>query len=146
MRNATYALLAVLSASCATFGQSTPKFTSPQIVGTFQRLNQTTNIPRTTIYTPTTSGTFRISIVMVGVVAGGDEYWVGRPRFTDDAGVGQTLPGFGALLYSYLRETGFAEGPIRAKGGTPIKFEVVAPKGHTEGSKYNVWVVVEQLM
>jgi hypothetical protein len=35
---------------------------------------------------------------------------------------------------------------IRAKAGRPIKFSVTSPYGGTEGSKYNVWVVVEQLM
>src|SRR5437899_2746716 len=106
MRRAT--LLVFLSVSWASsLAQRAPKFTTPQIVATFQRLNQTTTIPRTTIYTPTTSGTFRISIVMVGVVAGGDVgYWVGRPRFTDDAGPGQKP--FGALLHASPRQTAVA--------------------------------------
>ena len=146
MRNATCCLLVVLFGSwSSSLGQNAPTLTSPMIVATFQRLNQTTTIPRTTIYTPTTSGTFRISIVMVGTVAGGDGgYWAGKPRFTDEAGTGQKP--FEALLHASPRQTAVAEGPIRAKGGTPINFEVVAPIGHTEGSKYNVWVVVEQLM
>jgi len=60
MRRSTCCVLVELFGSwLRSFGQSTPKFTTPQIVATFQRLNQTGEIPPTTIYTPKNCGTFR---------------------------------------------------------------------------------------
>ena len=148
MRNATCCLLVVLFGSwSSSLGQNAPTLTSPIIVATFERLNQTTTIHPTAIYTPKVSGTFRISIVMVLTVGiGGNEtyYWAGRPLFTNEAGRGQRP--FEAILHTNVPGTAVTEGPIRAKGGTPINFTVAAPNGHTEGSKYDVWVVVEQLM
>ena len=60
MRRSTCCVLVELFGSwLSSFGQSAPKFTTPQIVATFQRLNQTGEIPPTTIYTPKNCGTFR---------------------------------------------------------------------------------------
>jgi hypothetical protein len=62
----TCCLLVVLFGSwLSSFGQSSPQLTSPKIVATFERLNQTAEIPPTTIYTPKNWATFRVSIVMV---------------------------------------------------------------------------------
>src|SRR5580704_5037807 len=63
MRNAICCLLVVLfGLGLSSFGQSAPKFTSPRIVATFQRLNQTTGIPGTLLFTPQDWGTFRVTI------------------------------------------------------------------------------------
>ena len=150
MRRSTCCLLVVLFGSwLSSFGQKAPKFTTPQIVATFQRLNQTADISPTTIYTPANWGTFRISIVMVGTVANGmgnNASWVGGVQFTDGAGENAPDYPFDAELFTITRQTAVAEFPIRAKAGRPIKFSVISPYGGTEGSKYNVFVVVEQLM
>src|SRR5579863_7213603 len=53
MRRSTCCLLVILFGSwLSSFGQSTPKLTSPKIVATFQRLGLTADLPPTTIYTP----------------------------------------------------------------------------------------------
>src|SRR5579885_1744483 len=148
MRNATLCLAVVLLGSwTSTFAQGKPKFTSPQIVATFQRFGLTANLPTTTIYTPKKWGTFRISVVMVGTVANGqiNPYWEGSLAFTDGAGENGPYSTRDAFLYTDIRRTGAVEFPIRAKAGKPLKFSVTS-EGDTSGTKYNVWVVVEQLM
>jgi hypothetical protein len=148
MRRPTFLLLILLSVSWASnFGQSAaPKLTSPIIVATFERLGQTTRIAPTTIYTPLDWGTFRVSIVMVGTVANGHNSgdWTGQVQFTDGAGKDfETF--FSVNLQTVNRGTAAAEFPIRAAPGKPIKF-LVRHNNRIGGSKYNVWVVVEQLM
>jgi hypothetical protein len=150
MRRATFFLLVFLCGPwVGSFGQHVPKFTTPRIVATFQRLGQTKEIKPVSIYTPPQWGTFRISIVMVGTVANRlyNSHWEGGLQFTD--GAGENLPGFtvfAAELFTVDRGTATAEFPVRAKAGTPLKFSVTSKGGDTSGSKYNVWVVVEQLM
>src|SRR5262249_46994370 len=136
-------LLVFLSVSWASgFGQHAPKFTTPQIVATFQLLDQTGEVHPTTIYTPKNWGTFRISIVLVGTVANGaDGRLFGGVQYTDGSGINF----FGTSLQTQSQATVTVEFPIRAKAGTPLKF-TVKPSGDIFGSKYNVWVVVEQLM
>ena len=112
-------------------------------MATFQRLKQTAEIPPTTIYTPKNWGTFGISIVMVGTVATGNGYWAGELLFDDGAGKDNPFD-FAAFLNTDIRRTGVAEFPFRAKTAKPIRFQVKS--SGTAGSKYNAWVVVEQLM
>jgi hypothetical protein len=144
MRNATFCLLVVLLGSwSSSLGQSAPNFRSPRIVATFERLGQTAEIPPTTIYTPKHWGTFRISVVMVLTASNGNSAasWDGLIRFKDAAG--RSVPE--ARLFTGSLNTASQEFPFREKAGLPIKFSVSAD-GDTSGSRYNVWVVVEQLM
>jgi len=147
MRNATCCLLLVLFGSWSnSLGQNAPKLTSPQIVATFERLGQTAAIPPTTIYTPKEWGTFRVSIVMVLTATAGTtgEFWYGELQFVNAAGV-NCCEAYSVALPSKGLGSAFGEFPISAKAGTPIKFSVQRA-GDNSGSKYNVWVVVEQLM
>jgi hypothetical protein len=144
MRRATCCLLVVLFGSwSSSFGQSAPKFTTPQIVATFERLGQTKEIKPVTIYTPPHWGTFRVSIVMVGTVANhSSNFWSAKVYYSDGAGNKNFVE---TDLDENTRQTNGAGFPIRAKAGTPLKISVT-PVGDTSGSEYNVWVVVEQLM
>jgi len=116
-------------------------------VATFERFNVTGAISPTTIYTPKNWGTFRISIVLVGTVANGQEQsaYEGGILFTDGAGKNIPTASTVAVLYTNVRGTGEVEFPIRTKPNKPIQLTVSA-NGNTSGTKYNVWVVVEQLM
>jgi hypothetical protein len=148
MRRATFFLLVFLCGLWSvSLGQNAPKFTTPQIVATFQRLGQTKEIKPVTIYTPPQWGTFRISIVMVLSVANGNNAtWDGGIQFADGSGENGPYAPFETTLITNLRpNTSIVEFPIRAKASRPIKFSVKSD-GDTGGSKYNVWVVVEQLM
>jgi hypothetical protein len=109
-------------------------------------LGQTKEIKPVTIYTPPQWGTFRISIIMILTVANGNNgpLWAGRVRFTDAIGVDPWFPE--AALSTVEPISTFTEGPFRAKAGTPIRFSVSSQNGDTSNTKYNVFVVVEQLM
>jgi hypothetical protein len=144
LRRSTCCLLVVLFGSwLSSFGQSAPKLTSPKIVATFERLNQTARIGQTTIYTPKTWGTFRVSIIMVGTVANGSNQgdWESDVQVFDAAGAYN----FGCQITTSIRQTNSVEVPVRVRAGKPITFAVNA-QGNTDGAQYNVWVVVEQLM
>jgi hypothetical protein len=145
MRKATLCFVLVLLGSWSGYGQAPAKQqpTFPRIVAKFERLNQTASISPITIYTPSRAGTFRISVVMVGIKPNGDNggVWDGECVMTDGAGAYN----FGVSINTQVRQTTSTEVPIRAKGGKPITFAVNGNL-HSAGSKYNVWVVVEQLM
>ena len=148
MRYAICCLVFLFGSWSSSFSQNAPKLTTPRIVATFERLGLTAELPPIAIYTPKTWGTFRISVVMVGTVANGqyNSYWLGGLQFAD--GAGENFPSvnnFAATLTALNRSTGVTEFPIRAKAGKPLKFSVTSV-GDTSGTKYNVWVVVEQLM
>jgi len=144
MPRTCHLLVLLLLSWSSSFGQNAPKLTTPRIVATFERIGLTTGLPETTIYTPKNWGTFRVSIVMVGTVSNQqDGTWSGELHFTDGAGE-NPYPSFTVQLGTSIPQTAVADFPIRAKAGKPIKFEVSSYIG--QGSKYNVWVVVEQLM
>jgi hypothetical protein len=136
MRNATCFLLVVLFGSWSnSLWQNAPKFTTPQIVATFARVNQTAVISPTTIYTPKNWGTFRVSVVMVLITKNGNNsQWDGLIKFRDAAGK-ESLE---AVLYTNFLNTAQTEFPFRQRAGEPIQFSVTA-NGDTSGSKCNVW-------
>jgi hypothetical protein len=145
MRRSTCLLLVVLFGSwLSSFGQTAPKLRYPKIVATFERVGQTDKIPPTTIYTPPKWGTFRATLIMVLTRGNGEQEagWSGIVRFTNGGG---TFGGPAVELPTSNRTAGYSEMPIRAIAGRPITFEVDS-SGDTSGSKYNVWLVVEQLM
>jgi hypothetical protein len=145
MRRSTCCLLVVLFGSWLSgSGQSAPKLTSPKIVATFERIGQTAEIPPTVIYTPPKWGTFRVSMVMVLTVGNGSTFGAWGPLlyFYDGSGKNQ---GGGADVTANTPQTADVEFPIRAHAGKPLTF-AVSSSGDTSGSKYNIWVVVEQLM
>jgi hypothetical protein len=149
MRRSTCCLLVVLFGSWSnSLGQNAPKFTAPRIVATFERLGQTGPISPTTIFTPEHWGTFRISTVMVRTARSSDPSsgWFENFTWNDGGGMESSinventgLPADSAQGYNDLKII------VRIKAGTPLKVEV-NPNRNTSGSRYNVWVVVEQLM
>jgi hypothetical protein len=142
MRNIVCCLLVVLFGSWSnSLGQSAPKFTSPRIVATFERIGQTGPIPVTTILVPPYWGTFQISSVIVQTEAGGDGTWSELYKWTDGSGK-QVYPF--VSLNSNVRHSNNGVFAARVKGGTRLGFGVTA--SNSPHGKYNVWVVVEQLM
>jgi hypothetical protein len=136
MRRTTALLVMVFGSWLSSLGQSAPKFTAPQIVATFHRLNQAAEIPPTTVYTPKSWGTFRISIVMVGTVANGTSNtdWAGLLQFTDADGENVPCDGCGTFLPLDRLRNSVIEFPIRARAGKPIKF-FVKSEGDTSGTE-----------
>jgi hypothetical protein len=99
---------------------------------------------RSDFYTPPKWGTFRVSMVMVLTVGNGSTFGAWGPLlyFYDGSGKNQ---GGGADVTANTPQTADVEFPIRAHAGKPLTF-AVSSSGDTSGSKYNIWVVVEQLM
>jgi hypothetical protein len=145
MRRAICLLAFLFGSWSSGLGQSAPKFTTPRIVATFQRLGQTANIPPTTIYRPKNWGTFRVSIVLVETVTDGNSpaRWAAEVDYADGAGDTNNIT-VDQLVQA--RGTASLQNPIRAKAGKPLTFKVNLEDGDEQGAKYNVWVVVEQLM
>ena len=71
---------------------STP--TSATIVKTVVLRNQTGSIPTTTLFTPASTGLFRVSVYMTEVVPpqGNDGTWIFNLAWTDDAGLESGFP------------------------------------------------------
>ena len=146
MRRICCLLVVLFGSWSSSIGQSAPKFTTPRIVATFERLGQTGSISPITIYMPKKWGTFRCSLVMVLTEAnGGEAFWQGGLLVKDGSGQHGPDSPFGTSLTTNARNTIVFDFPFRAEAGQPIQVEV-EPTGNTSGSKYNVWVVVEQLM
>lgn len=145
MRRSICWLIVVLGAWSASLAQNAPKLTHPRIVATFEQLNQTRPIQPLTLYTPSVTGTFRCSVVMVLTKANGNQVaaWRGGFLVLDASGANGPL---GVQLYTENRNTASTEFPIAAIAGKPIRFRVDDLYGGADGTKYNVWVVVEQLM
>jgi hypothetical protein len=145
MRRATILSLIFLAVSWVSgFGQSAPKFTSPKIVATFQRLNRTTEIHPTAIYKPSSWGMFRVSVVIVAIKANGEGNGGWQPILVATDG-GGSYEQDGPRVSTNVQGTAAGEFLVRAKPGAPLFF-YVSSGGDTSGSKYNVFVVVEQLM
>jgi hypothetical protein len=149
MRNTTLCLLAVMLGSVAQgFGQEAATHPSntnlPRVVATFKRWNQDHEISPRTIFTPKGFGVYRISIVVV-VTAGSPEdgpYWLFNLNWSDGSQRGQY-----SLQPVSSHETQWygVDFPMRDLPRKPITFNVER-NGDTKGSKYNVFVVVEQIM
>jgi len=80
---------------------------------------------------------------MVGTVANNSNAgtWVSNVQLNDAAGA----ENIGCNINTSQVQTYSVGVPARAKAGKPLVFSVEA-QGDTNGAKYNVWVVVEQLM
>lgn len=145
MRKATLCFLLVLFCSWCGYGQSpTEQSTSfPRVVATFKRWNQTDQIPEKTLFTPTGFGVFRVSVVLVVTVGNNQQnsHWVPTFAWTDGSGREQ----WSETVDTYSPTSGGVDLPLRDLPSKPIRFEV-SSVGDTTGSKYNVFVVVEQLM
>jgi len=129
-------------------------FSSPLIVAKGRLLNQAAPIPTTTIFTPTESGIYRLSVYATLITGGQNpctSYWSYNPGWTDDSGLLNSAPGtltsgcdFLGPFYWPLVGTFGAATTIEAKGGTPITYSV-DQVGPPNGSTYSVYYRLELL-
>jgi len=114
-------------------------------VASVQLTNLTSDLPTTTIFTPSTSGLYRISADMVAVQGGSGGNWNFYLDWTDDAGVaqeeGEVFVCAGCGPYNPARSFPFV---FRTNANTPVTYKTSHTPG-TEGSTYEVFFVVEQL-
>jgi hypothetical protein len=141
-------LLVTLLIGAACFGQTATKETAqnpgfPRVVARLNLLQRTKAIGPETLYTPTNSGVFRITTVMVCTIPNGSVtgVWKANVDWTNEVGpnsvafdvVGTKSPG-----------TGFIEWILNASAGTPISLSTSA-FSDTSGSQYNAYIILEQL-
>ncbi len=137
----------------ATASASATTYPPPQIVAKGKVINQTAEIPTTTILTPPQSGLYRLSVYGTVTTAAqtSNSYWYFAPRWIDDSGIlsSQTgiltsIPGSqGPFLWSNVAEIG-ATIVIEVKGGTAITYSV-SQSGPPDGSTYSLYYTLERL-
>lgn len=147
-------VVAVLLLPTFVLAQSHKTPTSPLVVAKGKLLNQTANIPTTTIFTPPQSGLYRLSVYGTLTTAGAvnaSSNWLYTPSWTDDSGV---LTNAADILFS----NNGAQGPfvwsqvnsigatilLEAKGGTAITYSVTQD-GPPDGSVYSLYYALERL-
>jgi hypothetical protein len=135
----------VILGSWTGFGQAPTKPTFPHVVATFKRWNQTAPIPTKDLFTPKSFGVYRYSYVFVLTSTCGSDtaQWVGHIEVVDGGG----SDGSGSfLLNCNVLNVWEYTNPFRQVSGRPVRFSVTSQNGDTSGSKYNVFVVIEQIM
>jgi len=116
-------------------------------------LNQNNTIPSTTIFTPTQTGLYRLSIyaTVVKPDPSSQSSWNVDVSWTDDAGPqGQTvlygLDFLASAFYPDNAPTGLG-GPamvVEARAGQPIAYSVTQPEG-PDNSAYSLYYTLERL-
>jgi hypothetical protein len=128
----------------------------PLIVAKAKLLNQTAQIPTTTIYTPAQSGLYRLSVyatIISGPCEGNSNYWDLSLIWTDDSGA---QSGGGSILESDIGDCpgslmapdtgGSAQGAtvtFEAKSETAITYNM--RQGAPDGSVYDLYYTLERL-
>jgi hypothetical protein len=124
----------------------------PQVVAKGKLLNQNAPIATTTIYTPTQTGLYRLSIYATLTTANpsSDGWWDYTLGWTDDSGAqsidqflyqNSNTPGPFEYLASY--PSGGGTQPFEAKAGTPITYSLAQPNG-PDGSVYSLYYILER--
>jgi hypothetical protein len=129
----------------------------PAIVAHGKLVNQTAPINTTTIFTPTHTGLFRLSIYMTCTKTGNSSNWFYNFNWSDDAGAENANVNGGSLIYihsNYGPPSAYAFNdatywpgsavPFEAIAGVPVTY-TVTQSGAPDGSAYSLYYVVERL-
>ena len=131
----------------------TTSYASPQIVARGKFPNQTAPILTATIFTPTQTGLYRLSVYATISKADPNSraYWAYTFNWTDDSGVQsqpQLLIGYAPNLGQFYYQGGITLGgtsmPFEAKAGTPITHDVTQYYG-PDNSAYSLYYTLERL-
>jgi hypothetical protein len=127
---------------------------SPAIVARGKLLNQTAPIPATTIFTPTQTGLYRLSVYATITRAdpSSQSDWLYSFGWTDDSGPvveSDFLYGYPTNVgqfFSYNNSESFggAALPFEAKAGTPITYSMAQQNG-PDNSAYSLYYTLERL-
>jgi hypothetical protein len=142
-------LLVIVLIGAACFAQTANKETAsnpgfPRVVAKLSALGKTAPINPGILYTPQYTGLFRVTFVGFCTIGNGNlnnDAWTGGIAWTDE--LEENVPE-GLNIYvktPYASSNSFA---FQAVGGQPITFST-SSYGDTSGTKYNVYVVLEQL-
>jgi len=132
---------------------TTTNLTTPVIVATGKLVDQTQVISKTTLFTPSETGLFRVSVYMTQTKpVPASALWSFALFWTDDAGdqadqladlPTNALPP-NSWAYSALYPAGTV---FEAVGGQPISYAVILGNhlGNGNGGRYSLYYTVEQL-
>jgi hypothetical protein len=147
--NKTFAVAVVLVGVFAlgfAANKSSTSFLGPRVVATVNLVNQTADIPVTTIFTPPITGLYRVSTYMTMTVSGHGYLTL---NWTDNAGVESaivsTTQNSSPPPYDYCNYDNVPCSPTTfiAKAGTPVSYST---QGFGSGSgTYEVYIVIERL-
>jgi hypothetical protein len=128
---------------------------SPPIVAKGKLINQSAVIPTTTIFTPTQTGLYRLSVygTITTITTGIASSWIYNFYWNDDSGqqsAEQLLLAYGDQYgqFSQLTSVGAPMplgGPtlvFEAKAGTPVNYSVT---GGNDGSAFSLYYTLERL-
>ena len=140
--------LAFMSGS-KSVGSAPVVLTSPVIVARGNLVNQTAEIPQTTIYTPSATGLYRLSAYTVETVPVDiqNAYWSFNLFWTDDGGAQANysnvyqpvLGGFGTATW-----TPGSVSVFRANAGQAVSYSVTLAGG-TSGGTYSLYYTLEKI-
>ena len=148
MKTRILVVLASLLLTAMCFGQSAPKGSGqnpgfPRVVARLNLHNRTKAIGPEILYTPTQSGVFRITGIMVCTIANGSEVaaWNGSVSWTNELGA-NSIPFFGAGTRA--PNTEYGSWVINATANSPITLQITA-FDDTSNTQYNAYIILEQL-
>jgi hypothetical protein len=125
----------------------------PAIVARGKLLNQTAPIPTTTIFTPTQTGLYRLSVYATITTSDpiSQSAWYFNYSWSDDAGpqvAGGILFQSGASFGEFNNDTSTLDGgqvkAFEAKAGTPITYSMTQA-GASDSSAFSLYYTVERL-
>jgi len=147
------AALAFISGSKPAGASASTSYASPQIIARVKLPNQNAPIPTTTIYTPTQTGLYRLSVyaTMTRSDPNSQSTWFYSMAWTDDGGAEseneilyQNGEGRGQFNYNGLYTQGGWTMPFEAEAGTPITYNV-SQEGAPDNSAYTLYYTLERL-
>lgn len=137
MRRTTICFLMLLC-SVAALGQ--PQW---RVVKSLALTSQTAPIPQTTLFTPTRTGVYRLSVYLSGGGGMGPGDWLLFVRWTDLTGASSAIREL-QVTTGKANWTQHAPSMLSIQSGTPLVYEVDAV-GDTSGCDYNLVITIEQL-
>jgi hypothetical protein len=144
MPKLAFCLAALLVLLVNASGQNT---SSPTIVAKIQLLNQTGVVSPTTIFTPSTTGMYRVSTVIVLTQANGttdsNAYYWGQLSFNYVRTPGQADATYPLYVTKLSASSGVTV--VMSSAGQPISFFTTSGGGDITNTKYNVYIEVEKL-
>lgn len=113
---------------------------APNVVETFALFNQTAGINSTKLFTPSTTGLYRITLYIRETATSLSEYTLAL-TWNDLQGSQQ----FQATMGDTLGEEAFAQQPARFVAGNPVSYDVGVTGGLGTPPEYEFVIAIEQL-
>jgi hypothetical protein len=138
MKRAMVCLLLLLLVSCRISFAQRNDF--PVVVARVKLTGQTEPIQRTLVFTPKSTGMFRVTAALTETIPANSDRWNARLTWSDVTGYEATI----ASVDTRDVLTDARAIPFLAKAGTPVRFSVDSEFGTNVGT-YDLFIVIERL-